>query len=381
MILGIDASTPGSGGGKRHMIELLKAFVPEQHGFHKIKIWGVTSLLEQLPDAFWLIKLTHPFLNKGFFYRIIWQFFLREKTFKNQFDILFSPFGTYTGKCRPYVTMSRNMLIFDSTERKRFGFSLMFFKLKLLFYTQKKSFTNAQGIIFISKYASEVITNQLNIAHVQTRVIHHGISQNFIKSPAIQKQIGEYSNETPFRLLYVSTVLVYKHHCNVVRAVASLRARGYPIILDIVGDEEQKNTGRKLQYEISLCDPDNMFVKWSKHVDLAAVVRFYHSADAFIFASSCENMPNILLEAMSAGLPIVCSSYGPMPEFLKKGGIYFDPEKVSDIEDTLEKMILNVELRTKIASLSYAESKQYSWEKCADQTFSFLKQVANKNQR
>lgn len=379
MILGIDASTPGSGGGKRHLIELLQSFVPGQHGIEKIKIWGVTSLLEQLPDASWLVKLSHPFLNKGLYYRIIWQIFLREKTFENQFHVLFSPFGTYIGTFRPYVTMSRNMLIFDRTERNRFGFSFMFFKLKFLFYTQKRSFTNAQGLIFISKYANKVISNKLNIAHVQTRIINHGISKNFIKLPVNQKKITEYSNKTPFKFLYVSSVLVYKHHCNVVRAVASLRARGYPIILDIVGNEEQKKIGRKLQYEISFCDPDNMFIKWYKNVELSSVVRFYHSADAFIFASTCENMPNILLEAMSAGLPIVCSSYEPMPEFLKEGGIYFDPVKVSDIENALEKMILNVELRTKITSLSYAEAKQYSWEKCAEQTFSFLEQLANKN--
>ena len=34
---------------------------------------------------------------------------------------------------------------------------------------------------------------------------------------------------------------------------------------------------------------------------------YYHDADAFLFASSCENMPNILLEAMISGLPIISS--------------------------------------------------------------------------
>ena len=49
-------------------------------------------------------------------------------------------------------------------------------------------------------------------------------------------------------------------------------------------------------------------------------------AHLFVFASSCENMPNTLVEAMASGLPIACSDRGPMPEILRDGGTYFDPE-------------------------------------------------------
>ena len=60
----------------------------------------------------------------------------------------------------------------------------------------------------------------------------------------------------------------------------------------------------------------------------AEMVKYYHSADAFLFASSCENLPNILIEAMSAGLPIACSSIEPMPTVLEEAGIYFTPNNI-----------------------------------------------------
>jgi hypothetical protein len=47
--------------------------------------------------------------------------------------------------------------------------------------------------------------------------------------------------------------------------------------------------------------------------------------DLLIFASLCENLPNILLEAMNSRLLIACSSVEPMPSVLKGGGIYFGP--------------------------------------------------------
>ncbi len=67
MILGIDASTPGSGGGKRHLIELLKCFQPEKHGFSQIKIWGVNETLSQVPDS---INIEMVFCSKIIFYNI-----------------------------------------------------------------------------------------------------------------------------------------------------------------------------------------------------------------------------------------------------------------------------------------------------------------------
>ena len=54
-------------------------------------------------------------------------------------------------------------------------------------------------------------------------------------------------------------------------------------------------------------------------------------SEIMILSSRFEGLPNILLEAMAASLPIACSNRGPMPEILKDAGIYFNPEQVSSI--------------------------------------------------
>ena len=168
MVLGIDASTSGSGGAKRHLIELLKNFDVGEHGFAKIKVWGVQCLLDELPNNESIIKLTHPLLNGNFIKRTLWQIFYRDKLIKNKCDILFSPFGTYIGNITPYVSMSRNMLIFSKTERKRFGISLNRIKFKLLFFTQRKSFKNATGIIFLSNHARFEVGKDVDLESIST---------------------------------------------------------------------------------------------------------------------------------------------------------------------------------------------------------------------
>jgi glycosyltransferase involved in cell wall biosynthesis len=376
MILGIDASTVGSGGAKRHLIEVLNHFVPEKYNFSIIKIWGRQDVLEQLPNNPYLLKYSHPFLNRGLAYRTIWQFFIRDRSFKSEIDVLISPFGTYIGKFRPYATMSRNMLVFDKKEQKSFGFSLYRLKFILLFFIQTKSFRESQGLIFISKYAQEYIARHVDYSKTKTKIIHHGISELFIKKPTMQKLLSEYSLTNPYKFLYVSNVCEYKHQVNVVEVISRLRHNGFPVSLTLVGAIGQEETGKKLSKMIKYVDPHELYITWNQNVGLTKVVDFYHTSDAFIFASSCENMPNILMEAMASGLPIVCSSSKPMPEFLKNAGLYFNPANKDELEQVLIKFISNPDLRANLAIKSFEYSTKYSWKICADDTFRFLSSLS-----
>jgi len=58
------------------------------------------------------------------------------------------------------------------------------------------------------------------------------------------------------------------------------------------------------------------------------------------------------------------------------GGIYFDPEKPVEIEEALRYLIEEPEIRDSFAGKAYEKARQYSWKRCAEETFSFLAQVA-----
>ena len=86
-------------------------------------------------------------------------------------------------------------------------------------------------------------------------------------------------------------------------------------------------------------------------------------------------MPNILIEAMAVGIPIACSNYGPMPEFLKDAGEYYDPLDINSIVKAIEKLIINPDLRLQYAFKAHKYSQQYSWKKCTDETIDYLHQL------
>lgn len=375
----IDACTQGSGGGRRHLKEILSEFIKDEYKISKIYIWGPYNLLSFIPNNPKIIKKNPQLLNIGLFGNLIWQIFFRDRNFKKiDFDCIYSPYGNYTGALKPYVTMSRNMLMFEEKERKKFGLSFIRLKLKMLYYVQKTSFLNSSGIIFLSKYAKDVISKNLNFKFNSSTIINHGISSEFDKSPKLQRSISEYSFKKPYKLLYVSNILPYKYHLNVISIVDELVKEGVPLKLTLVGKVDTNFLGKKIHKLVNEVNEVSKIIDWHQNVSLDEVKKYYHDSDCFIFASSCENMPNILIEAMSSGLPIICSNLGPMKEFLKDSGIYFNPKSKTELKKSILEVINDKNLRAKLSSKSYKLSQNYSWEKCSKKTISFI--INNFNQ-
>ena len=311
LIVGIDATNLRGGGGITHLVELLTAVVPANHGITKIIIWGGEQTLYKLPRLAWLEKISPIALNKGLVARIMWQRFSLTRAARVALcDVLFVPGGSYAGEFKPIVTMSRNLLPFEWPELRRYGMRLMAFKLLILRYTQSRSYRGADGVIFLTEYAKHAVLKVTGPLAGKTVTIPHGMSPRFQLPPKEQRPIGAYNATKPFRLLYVSIVDQYKHQWHVIEAVHTLRAQGLPVVLELIGPAYSPALAR-LHAAITQFDPEKHWVRYHGAVPYEILNTFYAQADLGVFASSCENMPNILLETMASGLPVACSNRGP----------------------------------------------------------------------
>ena len=375
MRLGIDASNIRTGGGLTHLFEVLNAAEPHKHGITRVVVWAGRQTIESLPAKPWLKCVHEPLLDQSLPMRTYWQMAKLPLLASQHCDFLFVPGGSYGGSFKPFATMSHNLLPFEIEESRRYGASWMFLKMLLLGWTQTKSFRKAEGMIFLTHYARSVVSKSAKLQGKQP-IIPHGVNRNFYLPPRKQRPIADYSANEPFRFLYVSKVEPYKHHWNVVEAVAQLKKAGLPVALDLIGGPECRVSEKRLIKAMLREDPDGGFIHYLDHVPYSELPGYYHRADAFIFASSCENLPNILLEAMAAGLPIACSDKGPMPEVLQDAGLYFNPEVPKDIAEALHALTGDLELREYSANQAYEQARLYSWERCARETFTYLAEVA-----
>src|SRR5262249_33901766 len=291
-------------------------------------------------------------------------------------DLLFVPGGTYKGGFRPFVTMSRTLLPFDWTDARQYGFSWTFLRLMLLRWAQSRTFRAANGVIFLTNYARDAVIQIVKQLSCKNTVIPHGVNAQFRLPPRAQEDISIYSLQKPLRLLYVSIIDVYKHQWYVAEAVAQLRKEGMPIQLDLIGPAYSPALKRLSQMLRSL-DPAEAFIRYRGPIPHSEMVGEYHKADIFIFASTCETFGQILTEAMAAGLPIACSNRSSMYETLGDAGVYFDSKQSSTIAKALKTLIDAPVLRTQKAEAAYARAQNYTWKRCAHDTFVFLQQVVS----
>jgi len=208
-------------------------------------------------------------------------------------------------------------------------------------------------------------------------VIPYGLSPRFGSPPRRQKPMSHYSEDNPFRLLYVSIVDRYKHQWRVVDAVSRLRACGIPVVLEMVGPSEEHSL-RRLYSAIARADPTGQFTEYRGPVPFEDLHETFRRADAFVFASTCESFGQILLEAMASGLPIACSNRAAMPEVLGDAGIYFNPLDQIELVQTLNQLVANSDLRARLAHAAYERAKLFTWQCCADQTFNYLRRVVER---
>ncbi len=377
MILGIDATNIRAGGGLTHLKEILINADPNKFGFQKVIVWSNNETLSKLPNYAWLQKETHAWLNKSFVFSFLFQIVYISKLAKRKYNcsLLFVPGSSFLGSFKNTVVLSQNMLPFEKTERDRFPNWKSKLRFKILYYTQSYSFKHAKGVIFLTKYAKEFIAKSIKLSN-NTTIIPHGINLNFKKPPNTQFSIDDYSEIKPFKLLYVSIVTVYKHQWNVAEAVLRLRAEGYPIELELVGGATKESLD--LLNNVIEADKEGV-INYKGLIPYEQLENVYKEADGFVFASSCENLPIILIEAMTAGLPIASSNMGPMPEVLGDDAFYFNPLKTSEIYKAIKLMLDSNDLRSLNAQNTYKKSINYTWKSCSDNTFEYLSEIAKQS--
>ena len=373
LTLGIDAFNISSGGGLTHLKELILAANLEGSDFETVYLWASRDTLNKIENQNWLRKMNDPLLNGNLFSRLYWhKFKSASNLMSKECDVVFAPGGICLSKFKPSVTMCRNMLPFEWTELLRYGWSLKTLKFIQLRSSQRRSFEKVDGLVFLTEYAKKKVLSSMTKKPASLITIPHGVSSRFFQPLSI-KCDTEFSNERPCRFVYVSNISPYKHQWNVIKAVHKVRSLGRSVTLELIGSPEEGMP--MLEKALKKFDPQRKFVFFNGAVPHATLHMSLTNADVGIFASSCENLPNILIEMMAAGLPIACSNMGPMPEVLGDAGEYFNPLSSEDIAMKIENLFLSGDLRTELSAKAIERASKLTWEKCAAETLKFLASV------
>jgi glycosyltransferase involved in cell wall biosynthesis len=380
MNLGVDASNIITGGGIVHLKEIFENFSYLKNRFDRIILWGNPQLLKKIRKNKKIKKINIEYFSNNLIKRFYWNFFLLPKELKSKnCDLLFSPGGLIFRKSIKTVTLCQNLHPFEFNLKNTYGISIFSLRLIILNFLMKLSFKKSDGIIFLTKYAKDKINSVLKLRKKKQIIIPHGINPIFKYQKKFSQHLSKFSNKKKINLIYVSTVEPYKNHINLITAVRDIKIYNLEINLNLIGKIHPR-LNNKFMKVLNENSSKNIFINYLGYVEHNKIHKYYNNADIGVFASSCENMPCILIEMMKSKLPIACSKIGPMKEILKDGGLYFDPYNSKSISSCIKKLILNEKLRSNISVKAEKYSKKFSWNTCSINTFNYLYKIAKSNE-
>ncbi len=114
-------------------------------------------------------------------------------------------------------------------------------------------------------------------------------------------------------LLSVGNLLPLKGHDLVIEALALLRCRGLDARLCIIGAGQLRTGLEALRDRLGLRDQ----VRFLGALPQQQLVSWYAAADVLLLASEREGWPNVVLESMACGTPVVATAVGGVPEIIK----------------------------------------------------------------
>jgi glycosyltransferase involved in cell wall biosynthesis len=158
------------------------------------------------------------------------------------------------------------------------------------------------------------------------------------------------------RIGYVGRLAAQKRADLLVTAFGRMRE---PADLVVVGDGPERARVQRLVRESPAADR----ITLTGFVEHSAVPAVLRSLDLLVLPSAYEEMGSVLVEAMVAGLPVVASDVGGIPEVVRHGetGLLVPPGDVSALTEALDRLVADPGLRARLAAGARARSSGYSW--------------------
>ena len=361
-VLGIEAVNIRNGGGLNHLCNFLEEN-SKTNFFNNIIVFTNTKTKSKLAHINNIQIVVKKAFDLPYFMYITYQFlFFKNDLRYYQCDLIFVP-GSIFVIDFPNVLMPQNMLPYEKIELRRFSFFGRL-KLSLIGIAQKFSLKKANGVIFLSEYALKKISAYSPLSRKTS--IPHGIAE--VKNN--YKINSKFSSKNPMKILYVSPLYPYKHHEILVKAIDELIKKGLNIQFKIVGGGSESAINSLKSKIIS------SNIEYVGGVSPREISKYLYEANVFIFASTCENLPITMLEAMSHGLPIISSNYGVMPEVLdNSSNFFFNPTSLNSTKEVITKAYFQSDSLNLEAKRNLELSRDYTWESNAIKTNEFLKMV------
>jgi glycosyltransferase involved in cell wall biosynthesis len=204
---------------------------------------------------------------------------------------------------------------------------------------------------FVKKWVTKKIVAAARIVspvthHLANAMRNHGLQANYKPVPNVVDtdlfSPAETKTNGAIAFLHLSSFDErQKNPKSVIEAFLKLNNEFSETTLVMAGDGDNIEKLEKYAAEKGIAGNGIQFIFRPQGKDL---VNLFHRANALVLNSNYENLPVVILEAMSCGLPVISSAVGGISEYVnEKNGILFSPPSTENLYSAMKKFILKKE--------------------------------------
>ena len=295
------------------------------------------------------------------------QFHLPRLADRHRLDLLHS-----LGYVAPILQRRPSVVTIPDLNFRAFGTQMGILKQVALPIMVAQAARAAQAIVTLSEFSKREITGGLGVPAGKVYVTP--LAPKPLAAEQDLDGIEERSRSLSPYIIAFSSVSPNKNVLRLVEAFLSARKKhGLSHKLVIVG--HQSNELRTLLST----SPDSVF--GTGYLTEGSLQLALRRADLMVFPSTYEGFGLPILEAMAAGVPVLCSDRASMPETAGDAALYFDPLSIEAIASRIGELALDRSLREELKEKGIRHVQRFSWEKTAAATRSVYERVTASEDR
>ncbi len=133
----------------------------------------------------------------------------------------------------------------------------------------------------------------------------------------------------------------------------------------IIGEGSQRKNLENLVKELNLQSK----VKFLGEIPNQEIPQHLAEASCFVLPSLKEGFGIVILEAMAAGVPVIATNVGGIPDIVENGntGILVEPKNPSQVADAINKIYSEPEIAEKLTQNALKALEKYNWDNISQQ--------------
>jgi len=230
----------------------------------------------------------------------------------------------------------------------------------------KTTLNAADKIICYSKIEKNKLI-KINIPSDKIEIIHNGVNSDIFK-PIDNKN----KSNNILNILWIGRFVKGKGLIYLIYAIKLLSDNNLDFHLTMIGEGPDKLRIINMIAKFNLSNRVSI-LNYVSNIDISS---YYQNSDIFVLPSLEEGIPRTILEAMSCGIPVLCSDLPQLIELIDKCGFVFPKKDYISLAKKIKIIINNPSLAKKMGKNGRKKIlKYYSWDDTVKRTLKLYEQI------